>query len=142
MPKTLESSCWFALASDGRKLVWLGLALALAMGGTVGCKPKAKVGEAPAPDTASADAAAPTAPPPNAVAAAPSDLPRVDTATNGDPDMKDLNRYLLRWAVGHQKRPASFEEFAADPGVQIPPPPAGKKYKLDSGSMHIVLVNQ
>ena len=142
MPKTREASRLPALSAAGRKLVWLGLAMVMALGGMVGCKPKAKVGEVPAPEVATTGATAPAVAQPNAMAAAPSDLPQVDTATNGEPDMRDLNRYLLRWAVGHQKRPASFEEFAADPGVQIPPPPTGKKYKLDTGTMHIILVNQ
>jgi hypothetical protein len=55
--------------------------------------------------------------------------------------MSALSHSVLRWAVAHQRRPASFEEFAADPGVQIPPAPPGKKYKMER-SMHVVLVDQ
>ena len=57
----------------------------------------------------------------------------------GEPDMGELNRCLLRWVMGHRKKPDSFEEFAASANVVIPPAPAGKKYAIDK-SMHIVLV--
>jgi hypothetical protein len=36
--------------------------------------------------------------------------------------------------------PANFAEFAASAGIQIPPPPAGKKYILNSHGL-ISLVN-
>ncbi|MEJ0090897.1 MAG: hypothetical protein WDM80_14290 [Limisphaerales bacterium] len=58
-----------------------------------------------------------------------------------EPDLKELNRSLLRWIIGNHRRPKSFEDFAATSGVVIPPPPAGKKYVLGKG-MHILLVDR
>ena len=58
---------------------------------------------------------------------------------SGEPDLGELNRCLLRWVMGHRKKPDSFEEFAASANVAIPPASAGKKYVIDK-SMHIVLV--
>ncbi len=58
-----------------------------------------------------------------------------------EPDLKELNRSLLRWILGNRRRPQNFEDFAATAGVTIPPPPAGKKYILGK-DMHIVLVDR
>ena len=71
-----------------------------------------------------------------AAAAAPTVTP------NGEPDLGELNRSLLRWVMANRRKPASFEDFAATANVTIPPPPAGKKYAINSATMHIVLVNQ
>jgi hypothetical protein len=57
------------------------------------------------------------------------------------PDLKELNRNLLRWILGNRRRPQNFEEFAATANVPIPPPPAGKKYVLGK-DMHIQLVDR
>jgi hypothetical protein len=57
------------------------------------------------------------------------------------PDLKQLNRALRAWVLRNQRRPKSFAEFAATANIQIPPPPAGKKYALGQ-HMHILLVNQ
>ena len=105
-----------------------------------GCKPKPVA--TPAPASAVAEATNVDGPPvaQAAVAASPSALP-VIASDNGQPDLGALSHSVLRWAVAHQRRPASFEEFAADPRVQIPPPPPGKKYKMEH-SLHVVLVNQ
>ncbi len=61
---------------------------------------------------------------------------------NGEPDLAELNRSLLRWVMANRRKPASFEDFAATANVTIPPPPAGKKYAINKSTMHIVLVNQ
>jgi hypothetical protein len=58
-----------------------------------------------------------------------------------EPDLKELDRSLLRWILGNRRRPQSFEDFAATAGVTIPPPPAGKKYIIGK-DMHIQLVNR
>ncbi len=57
------------------------------------------------------------------------------------PDKGELNRTMIRWIVGRRRPPANFEEFAATPGVTIPPPPAGKKYII-APNMHVQLVNK
>lgn len=62
-------------------------------------------------------------------------------AASNEPDLPEINRALIRWIVGHKRRPANFEEFAATAGTPIPPPPAGKKYII-GGNMHVQLVNQ
>jgi hypothetical protein len=60
---------------------------------------------------------------------------------NGEPDLHVMDRALLDWRFSHQRKPSTFAEFAANPGIVIPRPPPGKKYALAS-SGHIILVNQ
>jgi hypothetical protein len=92
---------------------------------------------APAPETAKQ-----TAPDNLSVPApAPGTAPAVVAAPNGEPDLGELNRNLIRWIVRNQRRPANFEDFAATAGVVIPPAPAGKKYVI-AKNMHIQLVRQ
>lgn len=88
----------------------------------------------------------------NAVAAAAQDHEPVYSPTpattaptvtpDGEPDLGELNRSLLRWMMANRRKPASFEDFAATANVTIPPPPAGKKYMINPSTMHIVLVNK
>jgi len=88
----------------------------------------------------------------NAVAAAvqthepvyspPPAAPAPAVTPNGEPDLAELNRSLLRWVMANRRKPASFEDFAATANATIPPPPAGKKYSINKSTMHIVLVNQ
>ena len=120
------------------KITVLGVLMGLAILCSTGCGKKKS--EAPPVDAqpAAAEAPSPTQPPRSStehLAVAPLATP------TGEPDMAELNRTLLRWVLGHRKKPASFDEFAASANVPIPPPPAGKKYAID-GSMHIVLVKQ
>jgi hypothetical protein len=56
------------------------------------------------------------------------------------PNLQPLNQALLGWRLQNRRVPASFEEFAASAGIQIPPPPPGKKYILNSHGL-ISLVN-
>jgi hypothetical protein len=42
-----------------------------------------------------------------------------------------LNHAYIGWIVQNRRRPKSFEEYVALSGVQVPPPPAGKKYVID-----------
>ncbi|HXC98725.1 MAG TPA: hypothetical protein VN048_05240 [Verrucomicrobiae bacterium] len=60
---------------------------------------------------------------------------------NGEPDLHVLDGALLDWRFSHQRKPASFAEFAASAGIVIPPPPPGKKYSL-AQTGHIILINQ
>lgn len=64
--------------------------------------------------------------------------PVVDNA--GQTDMDELNRTLVRWILRNKRRPNSYEDFAATAGVQLPTPPAGKKFVIGK-DMRIVLQN-
>ena len=68
-------------------------------------------------------------------------VPATVATPNGEPDMAELNRSLLRWVLKNKRRPNNFEDFAATAGVAIPPPPAGKKYLLGS-DMKIQMVSR
>jgi|GEM_PF-651700 hypothetical protein len=57
------------------------------------------------------------------------------------PDLRELDRGLIRWIVGNRRPPKNFADFAATAGVAIPPPPAGKQYFIDK-TMHIQLVDR
>jgi len=59
----------------------------------------------------------------------------------GQADMAELDRVARVWMFRNHRRPTSWEDFAANAGVQIPPPPPGKKYVL-SKDMRITLVDQ
>jgi hypothetical protein len=62
------------------------------------------------------------------------------TVTNGQPDLRPINRALMQWVMQNHRAPANFEEFAASAGISIPPPPPGKKYVINSHGL-INLVN-
>jgi len=115
----------------------------LAVVALTGCKPKplATPTPSPMPQVADATNADTTVAQSDNTPAAPAPAPVAIAVVNGEPDLNALSHSVLRWAVAHQRRPASFEEFAADPGVQIPPAPPGTKYKMER-SMHVVLVDQ
>lgn len=66
--------------------------------------------------------------------------PSSSAKDSGPTQLQMLNRAVLGWKMKNHRRPQSFEEFASTAGVQIPPPPAGKKYALDSKGF-IILVN-
>jgi hypothetical protein len=59
----------------------------------------------------------------------------------GEPDLHALDQAMLRWLVANQRRPSSFQEFAATAGVTVPPPPSGKMYAISS-SGHVILVDR
>lgn len=75
--------------------------------------------------------------PPTAASAAPANA----TAQAAGPDLRELDRGLIRWIVSNRRRPSNFEEFAATANITIPPPPSGKKYIFDQ-TMHIQLVDR
>jgi hypothetical protein len=95
-------------------------------------------------------AAAPLPPPQtNAASSAPAMPPAVAnsqsgpaaSATNAMPDLRPLNQALIAWIIQNRRHPATFEEFAASANIQIPPPPPGEKYVLNSRGL-ISLVNR
>ena len=55
-------------------------------------------------------------------------------------DIHQMERVLVGWIISTHHRPQSFEEFATATHIQVPPPPAGKKYAI-AKNMHIVLVD-
>jgi hypothetical protein len=60
---------------------------------------------------------------------------------NGQPDMAEINRVARKWILRNNRRPTGWDDFVANAGVQIPPPPPGKKYLL-SRSMHVSLIDR
>ena len=116
------------------ELLAASVALALALPlfcGSCSKKSDSLAGSAPAPTPVpESTTAAPTAAPTTVASTfAPA------TATNATPDLRPLNHALLIWIVHNRRHPASFEEFAANAGIQIPPPPPGKKYIIDSSGL-------
>jgi hypothetical protein len=60
---------------------------------------------------------------------------------DGQADMTELDRVARMWMFRNHRRPTSWDDFAANAGVQIPPPPPGKKYVL-SRDMRVTLVDR
>jgi len=88
--------------------------------------------------TATQETAATTAPsqpvhtPVSATAAA--------NADSGLTVLQQLNRSVLQYRIQNHRYPTSVEEVAAFAGVQVPPPPPGKKYVFNGRGL-IVLVD-
>jgi len=119
-----------------RASAFVGLALVVGVLIFAGCS-KTKV---PAAETSAPESVQPAGTDhPAAAGTTAAAAPAVVAAPTGEPDLKDLDRSLLRWILKNRRRPASFEDFAATAGVAIPPAPAGKKYVL-AKNMHIQLV--
>ena len=124
-----------------RKGLYLALIWGVAMFAT-GCGKKesaAPSGTTAAPQqTATQETAAATAPSP------PAYIPPTPAATaaanNGTLVFQQLNRYVLQYRMQNHRNPASVEELAAFAGVQVPPPPPGKKYAFNNRGF-IVLVD-
>jgi hypothetical protein len=55
----------------------------------------------------------------------------VAVSPDGGADLKQLNHAYIDWVMQNRRRPTSFEEFVKLSGIQVPPPPAGKKYVID-----------
>lgn len=114
-----------------------------------GCSKKeapAPVAASPTPETnvvapASAPATAATSPGNMGTGPLPTPAtPKTIVTTNGtDAVLAQLTRALHRTMIG-RKLSGSFDEFVAISGVDVPPPPPGKKYAIDK-HWHVVLVN-
>jgi hypothetical protein len=74
---------------------------------------------------------------PPVIAPTPTEAPNDPAPQN----IHEMERVLVGWVIRNHHRPKSFEEFAASANIQVPPPPAGKKYFI-AKNMHIILVNQ
>jgi hypothetical protein len=94
-----------------------------------GCKKSQPANvQTPTPPVADASQATPTMP----QAPQPVSLPAIIPADPaGGADLKALNRAYIGWIVKNRQRPKSFDEYIALSGVQVPPPPTGKKYVID-----------
>jgi hypothetical protein len=116
------------------KAAFLPIIVSTAILGAGGCEKKAaqQVASQPAPATTAQPSAQLTAP----VQTSAQPVPQ-----NSEPDLAQINRTLIRWIIGHKRRPANFEDFAATADAPIPPAPAGKRYVLGA-NMHVQLVNQ
>jgi hypothetical protein len=109
-----------------RLMVGAGLSAMLVF--AIGCKksePATVETPPPVVDTNQAPAENQQAPPP----ASASVVITVNPA--GGADLKQLNHAYVGWVMQNRRRPKNFEEFVKLSGIQIPPPPAGKKYVID-----------
>ena len=66
---------------------------------------------------------------------------QTNTNINVEPDLDALSMAVRAWGLQHSGMPKDFAEFAANPNIQIPPPPPGKKYAFDH-KKHVILVNR
>ena len=114
-----------------RLIADLGLAAMLtAIFLAVGCKKSQPAAVETAPPPVADTNQAPTATPPAPQAASAPAV--VATSPDGGADLKQLNHAYVGWVMQNRRRPQSFEEFVKLSGVQVPPPPAGKKYVIDA----------
>jgi hypothetical protein len=139
--KTFSDTVWFAWPrSTQMRVLCLVLVLGAAMF-AAGCGKKSEKPSSGAtpPLQTTQDTSQPTAPSSD-VNSQP--VPAA-LATNvaAAPDLMKLTLDLRRWCARNHRVPASFEDFSATAGVDIPPPPAGKKYVI-GGNMHIQLVDR
>ena len=82
-------------------------------------------------------------PSPTAQAAPAAPQPVAMTTSNDSPQsLQLLNRALLRWMIKNRRHPQSFEDFASSANIQIPNPPAGKKYALNGRGFIVLVDNQ
>ena len=89
------------------------------------------VSQTPPPPQASQAAVPPVSPSPAQNSEAAPAAPATNAAT-ASADLQSLNQQLIRWVVQNHQRPKSFEDFVARANIQVPPPPAGKKYVINS----------
>ena len=52
--------------------------------------------------------------------------------------LQELSRELRKYVVSTRSVPKSFEEFVAKSRVEIPPAPAGRKYKIQGHAVILV----
>jgi hypothetical protein len=115
--------------------------LALVAGGGCGKSKNAAtpVQSPPAADSAATPSGTPLSPQMQPTLPAVS-VNAVNVGQKGPTQVQSLNRAMMGWVMKNHRRPQTFEEFASTAGFQIPDPPAGKKYALNSKGF-IILVN-
>ena len=114
----------FAAVALGATLLW-----------SIGCGKKAVDTGTPAATQAAAQPAE-TQGPASAVQPA-----QAATAQEPNAEPLDLNRELRKWILRNRRPPKNFEDFATTSGIEIPPPPDGKRYVIDK-TMHVILVKR
>jgi len=117
------------------------ICLALALAVTAGCGKSSPPAESAAPPASSDATSAQQNPPP-----APLAMQNPDSVVAAGPDdtqkmLQGLNRALVGWMIRNHRHPKTFEEFASSANMQIPEPPAGKKYTLNERGFIILVSN-
>lgn len=140
--KTYSNLRWRAARSSRR---WQILCAALVCANALLVAGCSKQSQSSAPSASTPQDVNASQPAPAATASTPQDANASQSApaatvTNGQPDLQSLNRALLGWRLQNRRVPANFAEFAASAGINIPPPPPGKKYVINSHGL-ISLVN-
>ena len=126
--------------STQRGALWLALVLGAAMF-AAGCgkgksaAPAAGATPRPAQDTNAAPAAT------SSDRSQSSPVASTDTTTNGQPDLRALNRQFISYELENHTHFKTLEEYETAANVQFPLPPAGKKYAIDRKG-YIALVDQ
>jgi hypothetical protein len=125
------------------KMVPIGIALLLASTLFVsGCSRKSgEMGNSQA--NAQTNQVVETAPPVGAPVPPAQSAPETTSIVqaDGQANMAELDRVARTWMLRNHRRPTSWEDFAANAGVQIPPPPPGKKYVV-SRDMRVTLMDR
>jgi hypothetical protein len=130
------------------KVLQLGLALVVVMF-AAGCGKKASpVPLATNAVTNTSDAAQPPTQQPaqNAVTtpvappAPPVNLAASANAEPGDPALQRLNQAVIGFRMQNHRNPSSVAEIVSASGIQLPPPPPGKKYAFSNRGL-VVLVD-
>jgi len=96
------------------------------------------------PTTTTPTPTAPNAntPPPTPSQPPPPPPPAVAQSSDANlPILQQLNRAMFRFQMANHRSPASVEELAAAAGIQLPPPPPGKKYAINGRKMVVLMDN-
>jgi hypothetical protein len=101
----------------------------------IGCGKKPAADTTPPPTQAAVQPAETQSPAPDAQQA------QATTAQAPNAEPPDLNRELRKWILRNRRPPKDFDDFSSTAGIDIPPPPDGKKYAIDK-TMHVVLVKR
>jgi hypothetical protein len=125
----------FAGRQPKRWIVCLGLVLAVSAFAT-GCSKATSPAPAPPADSTNTAPTASVAPVPVATP-----QPVATSATDSQHTLQTLNRGLMAWMIKNHRHPQNFEEFAGSATVQIPNPPPGKKYTLNTRGFIILADN-
>lgn len=69
-------------------------------------------------------------------------LPPLEFVQNGQPNLEALSQALQIYTMWKKEIPGDIQDLVTSKLLpSLPPPPAGKKYGIDSQNMAVVLVN-